>query len=401
MSRSDPFAELPPPAQRRRSEFWSKLGGGSLTVSILLHAIILAIGAYWIFQVIRVPEKQVDFMPAGGGGGKRDAKYDVQMRPQPLVTPDTNVKRVFAEGVAAQFSLPDQADAFGEMQPLTALPGGGLSGGLGSSGLGGGFGKGGKGDGMGDGLGMGKLFGLIPETMRKRCTKQNRLQRLAENGGTPACEDAVVNGLLWLKNNQNPDGSWDGQSKVAATGLALLAYFGHCETPVSPEFGESCTRAITYLVNVGLATDGKMVNGAPVAAPPRAVNGDDHGSNPRESNREREKREQRERQVQLDLEARSKARFANMRVEPYTHAIATYALGEACVFCKEVKVEIPSLREVTLKAGQFIIDRQHRSSGGWDYNYDIEGPRGGDVSIVGWQLQALKACSHARLGFKV
>jgi hypothetical protein len=340
-------------------------------------------------------------MPAGGGGGKRDAKYDVQMRPQPLVTPDTNVKRVFAEGVAAQFSLPDQADAFGEMQPLTALPGGGLSGGLGSSGLGGGFGKGGKGDGMGDGLGMGKLFGLIPETMRKRCTKQNRLQRLAENGGTPACEDAVVNGLLWLKNNQNPDGSWDGQSKVAATGLALLAYFGHCETPVSPEFGESCTRAITYLVNVGLATDGKMVNGAPVAAPPRAVNGDDHGSNPRESNREREKREQRERQVQLDLEARSKARFANMRVEPYTHAIATYALGEACVFCKEVKVEIPSLREVTLKAGQFIIDRQHRSSGGWDYNYDIEGPRGGDVSIVGWQLQALKACSHARLGFKV
>ena len=36
--------------------------------------------------------------------------------------------------------------------------------------------------------------------------------------------------LRWMKQTQNKDGSW-GNRKVAYTGLALLAYLGHCETP--------------------------------------------------------------------------------------------------------------------------------------------------------------------------
>ena len=56
---------------------------------------------------------------------------------------------------------------------------------MGGGGLGAGFGQGfGKGDGLGSGIGKGggagKLFGLIPETMRKRCSKDDRLQRLKE-----------------------------------------------------------------------------------------------------------------------------------------------------------------------------------------------------------------------------
>ena len=47
------------------------------------------------------------------------------------------------------------------------------------------------------------------------------LQRLAENGGTPECEDAVVNALRYLKKSQGKDGSW-GSKNVAYTGLALI-----------------------------------------------------------------------------------------------------------------------------------------------------------------------------------
>ena len=44
------------------------------------------------------------------------------------------------------------------------------------------------------------------------------------------------------------------------TGLALLAYFGHCETPVSEEFGDSCMKGIVYLVNLGMKNDGKLAS---------------------------------------------------------------------------------------------------------------------------------------------
>jgi hypothetical protein len=346
---SDP-ALLPHPPAQRKASFWSKLGGGSLTIAIVFHVIVLIIGAFWIFQVIREPEKKVDFMPEGGGGGERGAEHQVQQKKQKRITPNTNVKRVFAEGAQATLTIPEQTDNFGELSSLSSLSDGGASGGLGGSGLGKGFGKGiGNGTGLGTGAGLGKLFGLIPENMRKRCSKEDRIQRLADNGGTPECEDAVLNGLRWLKANQKPDGSWDGQSKVAMTGLALLAYFGHCETPASPEFGDSCMKAIVYLVNIGAKNNGRMADdfGGPWA---------------------------------------------------YEHGIATYALGEATTFCKEIKQDVPGLVDVTKKAGQFIIDNQNKS-GGWAYKYEnYDGHV--DVSITGWQIQALKACSHTTIEYK-
>ena len=46
------------------------------------------------------------------------------------------------------------------------------------------------GAGWGDGGdGGGGAFGNIPATMRKRCSKQDRLARLDANGGSEECED--------------------------------------------------------------------------------------------------------------------------------------------------------------------------------------------------------------------
>jgi hypothetical protein len=338
--------------EEAKPNFWQKIGGGSLLIAAVFHAILLVLGAFWVFQIYQEPEKKVDFMPPGGGGGERGAEHQVQQKKRAQITPTTNVKRVFAEGATASFAIPEQGDNFGEMSTLSSLSSGGMSGGLGGSGTGSGFGKGaGVGAGMGIGGGAGKLFGLIPETMRKRCSKEDRLQRLKENGGTPACEDAVTKSLQWLKSKQNADGSWGQHDKPAMTGLVLLAYLGHCETPISDEYGESCMKGIVYLVNLGLKNEGKIAN---------------------------------------NFTANSWC---------YQHAIATYALGEAATFCKDLKINVPSLMEVTEKAGQYIIDNQN-PNGGWAYLYGTDAKSHTDVSVVGWQIQALKACSHTGIKFK-
>jgi hypothetical protein len=137
------------------------------------------------------------------------------------------------------------------------------------------------------------------------------------------------------------------------TGLVLLAYLGHCETPASEEFGDSCMKGIVYLVNVGMKNDGKL-----------ATNFTENSW-------------------------------------PYEHAIGTYALGEAMTFCKEAKIDIPNLAEITEKAGQYIIDNQNKN-GGWAYLYKTDEGKGShvDLSVAGWQIQALKACSHTNIKYK-
>lgn len=210
------------------------------------------------------------------------------------------------------------------------------------------------GDGWGDGSGTGNGggFGNIPIAMKKRCSKADRLQRLEASGGTPACEDAVVESLRWLKKTQNPDGSWVTGQKVGMTGLALLAYLGHCETAQSEEFGETVLASITYLVDIAMKNNGKMASDFK----------NDHWC--------------------------------------YEHSIAVYALAEAYTLCvKSFGENINQLEEAVLASGQFMINSQH-IKGGWDYGYSEDSGRGGDVSIVGWHLQALKACKYTGLPFK-
>jgi hypothetical protein len=210
------------------------------------------------------------------------------------------------------------------------------------------------GSGWGDGAGEGGGFASIPPVMKKRCSKADRLQRLQETGGTPECEEAVLKALRWMKTTQSADGSWNGGIKnhAAMTGLALLAYLGHCETPLSEEFGDTVLKAITYLVNLGMKQKGKLASAM----------GEGHW--------------------------------------PYEHAIATYALAESTTFCKQLNIPVPNLEEVTQMAGQFIIDNQHRKTGAWDYSYDVRGDRGGDTSVTAWHVQALKACEHTGLKFR-
>ncbi len=52
-------------------------------------------------------------------------------------------------------------------------------------------------------------------------------------------------GLIWLKNNQNQDGSWgDKKDDANLLSFCLLAYYGYGYTPSSAEFGHTVLKAL-------------------------------------------------------------------------------------------------------------------------------------------------------------
>jgi len=135
-----------------RTSFWRKLGGGSLTISIIVHAMLLAIGVVWIFQIIPEKKPDIDFLAKGGGGGTPGAKSELNKKRRATMT-TLNAPRLSSKGASSTFILPEP-DPASAMASVGALSAGGLSGGLGGSGSGGGKGNG-HGTGIGDGNGPG------------------------------------------------------------------------------------------------------------------------------------------------------------------------------------------------------------------------------------------------------
>ena len=74
----------------------------------------------------------------------------------------------------------------------------------------------------------------------------------------------------------------------------------------------------------------------------------------------------------------------------YDHAVATYALCEAYTFCKQMDIpSISNLEKVVVKAVDRIIDAQC-PNGGWGYSYNNKINPDIDLSVTGWNVQALK-----------
>ena len=197
-----------------------------------------------------------------------------------------------------------------------------------------------------EGFGGGN-FGNLPGGAGKRCNVDDRLKRLNATGGSAACESAVIQALRFLKKNQQQDGSWNDKYRVGITGLALLAYLGHCETPVSAEFGETVFSATVYLVDRGMKNRGRLFDDA-------------------------------------------KSHWC------YEHAIATYALCESYLFSRSFGYQVPNLEPVVKQAVEWIINSQN-NAGSWGYQYG--GGARFDTSITAWHLQALKAAKASGLEF--
>lgn len=189
----------------------------------------------------------------------------------------------------------------------------------------------------------------IPAGMRSRCSMSERMKRLRESGGEDRAERAVREGLEFLTTKQDKEtGAFGVEYTAAMTGLALLAYLGHCETPESAKFGDAVVNAALFLMDRCLKNEGQITNGK-------------RGHH-----------------------------------EAYEHAIATYALAELYTMTKESGKEIPRLESVIRKAVGVIVDAQTRD-GGWPYGFTGKGKD--DMSVSGWQIQALKAAYNTGRNF--
>ena len=324
-------AQLTPEAQAKLAAQQRASTASSIVIALLVVALLAALLGYIALKVIPLASPGITIIqPTEPTDPPIDKPNPVQNLRNPS-PPSQNITRVLHTLIPSKASIP--VSETNPDEPSTDY------------GNGKDFGNG-IGD-EGDGKGPGDRFEPILPPPGKRCSKQDRLQRLLSHGGSEKCEDAVVEGLRWLKATQNKDGSWGNRHRVAMTGLALLAYLGHCETPYSEEFGESVTAAIVYLVDTAMKNDGRMADDFK----------DKHWC--------------------------------------YDHAIATYALGETLSFCKAIQLDLAGLDTAVDKAAAWIVDNQHSTSGGWDYLYDRSGPRGGDVSITAWHVQALNAARHA------
>jgi len=189
-----------------------------------------------------------------------------------------------------------------------------------------------------------------PVTMKSvfgatRTGKRGQYTRGGAQYGDRFTEEAVLKALRWLKHTQNSDGSWNGPSKPAMTGFALLTYLAHGEVPSqSKEFGYTVQHAIEFLMN----------------------------------------------SVEYDKDGKKAIGMKGMDGNQYAFPIATYALSEAYGMIRN-----PEIKEAAHKCLTRIIENQS-STGGWDYKLAKNSNRD-DTSLGGWCIQAIKAGKMAGL----
>ena len=183
----------------------------------------------------------------------------------------------------------------------------------------------------------------------------------ARAGGGSGTEQALKDGLEWLKNHQSPDGSWDtdgynvncmvcpdessdggdlGQAvhDVGVTGLALLAFLGDGHTTRQGLYKETVTKGVKWLRDMQDPDEGLI--GEPI--------GD---------------------------------------AFLYDHSIATLAICEAYYFSKS-----PLIRATAQKAVRYV-ESARNPYGVW--RYDVPPIGENDTSVTGWMIFALKSAETA------
>ncbi len=196
---------------------------------------------------------------------------------------------------------------------------------------------------------------LVMKGLMAGRSEAGRKKLLREFGGRYGgqAEQAVLKGLDWLKSVQEEQGSWGAgsrasmttkQERARLTGLALLCYLAHGETPQSEKYGETVQRAMKYLL---AEQDAKTGCFCPF----------------------------------------SKTVGSHDDIGVYGHAIAAYALAEAYALTRA-----PTLKRPVEQAVAVIVKGQ-QPGGGWDHRYQRE--QWSDLSVTGWQIQALKAALAA------
>lgn len=145
----------------RLVRMWRSIGGGSLTLSIIIHAGLLVLAGFVVFAT-QALDKQVDFLPGGGtrqgAEASADLAHQVQMKRQQVIKKTPPMQRLVSTSISASLTLPETPPDMLGMPDISSLAGGGK---LGS----GGYGTGGAGGGFGNGHGLGGMSGMTFKPM--------------------------------------------------------------------------------------------------------------------------------------------------------------------------------------------------------------------------------------------
>ena len=314
-------AEKPPATKEKLS---------AVLMAVVIHLVIILALASWYISSPPPPPPQISVSSIANNSESSMENQTMKKVTQRSASTVSSSQPVVSSTAFSNFAVPDTFDANTNLT-MVAMSDSDAGFGMSMSGF-------------GDVSNM----GAIPAGMQSRCSMSQRMKRLRESGGEDRAEKAVREGLEFITTKQNKDGSFGEEFHAAMTGLALLAYLGHCETPESPKFGDSVVNGALFLMDRALKNDGKLTNGK----------GGHH--------------------------------------EAYEHAIATYALSELYTMTKESGKEIPRLESVLKKSVGIVVDAQTKT-GGWAYNFKAEGAE--DMSVSGWMIQCLKAAHNTGRNF--
>jgi hypothetical protein len=308
---------------------------GAVAIALIVHVVVGILLGIWAVSSPPPAPPQISVSSVSNADSSSLENKTLTKQKQKSAATVSSAQPVVAAEAFSNFAVPDTFDATSNLS-MVAMSDSDAGFGMSMSGF-------------GDVSNM----GAIPAAMQSRCSMSQRMKRLRESGGEDRAEKAVREGLEFLSKQQTKEGENAGafgkEFTVAMTGLTLLAYLGHCETPESPKFGDSVVSAALFLMDRCLKSDkGLMTNGK----------SGNHVS--------------------------------------YEHAIGTYALCELYTMTKESGKEIPRLESVLRKAVGVIVDGQNKS-GGWAYGYNLKGVD--DMSVAGWQIQALKAAHNTGRSF--
>jgi hypothetical protein len=187
----------------------------------------------------------------------------------------------------------------------------------------------------------------------ERTRNRDPLRSQSRDTANHRVDASIALGLEFLAGIQRDDGRWEFnylggavdagseqpsiQADAAATGMALLAYFGAGHDHLSGRYRRVVGDGLDYLVRIQ----------------------DDSGALFPEDGRP----------------TGQVARF-------YGHGIATLALCEAYGMTGDARLRRPAQRAI-----EYLIDTQHGDYGGWRYVPGVNA----DLSVTGWQLIALRS----------
>ena len=263
--------------------------------------------------------------PTLGGGGGTPGKGPGGVPTAGGGTPDKYTAHILSGQSAGENpSVGEVIGVFSDAATAVARPAGTGGGGMSMGGLGGAIGTGG-------------IRGPGGNIMGARMGPQ-RSVAIQKFGATQATEKAVMAALRWLKQHQEPNGSWKMSHDPAGTSLAILAFLGHGETPDSPEFGATVDKGFRYLLTT-VPSNG-VVTG-------------------------------------------------NM----YVQGLAALALSEGYALTQSPMLREPLERVIkVILVSQKVPKDAPKNEGGWRYSPDS---KDADLSVAGWQIMALKSARNA------